>query len=58
VKKKIKIKIKLTSISLLQPNPTDVINICDNAGSSGNSTICRPNCVNEPVLSNAPNIHN
>ncbi len=43
-----------TKTSAVQPISSAVISILDMEGSSGNSTIFRPNGVNSPVLSKAP----
>lgn len=47
----------LARISALQAMSRETINILDREGSSGNSTICLPRGVREPVLSRAPVIH-
>lgn len=48
---------RLTRISALQPMSRETINILDREGSRGNSTICLPRGVRDPVLSRAPVIH-
>ena len=45
-------------MSRLHSISSEIISILDKDGSSGNSTIFRPNFVNWPVLSKAPSIHN